>query len=89
MADAPKQSRPPVAINYRKIPQLSILRGSSLTDMLSKRARSHTPTLCVKCGNPIRPGEVILRKEFLGHVEFIHSSCSFSRPHISEPRFYK
>ena len=86
MAGAPKQSK---MINYRKTPELSVLKGSSLDDVLASRKRAHHQLLCSSCGQAIRPGDVVLKKESMGHAKFFHSSCSLSRPHISEPRFYR
>jgi hypothetical protein len=85
MVDASK----PVKIYDRKIPRLAILKGSSLSEILARRKRAHQRLFCSRCGMPICPGDVVLQKECMGHAEFFHSSCSLSRPHISESRFYR
>jgi hypothetical protein len=84
MAGDPQQGKAP--LKYHRVPQLSILKGDTLAELLARRSRSNTPAVCSKCGLAIRPGDVILKKEYMGHLEFLHSKCCFSRPHISEPR---
>ena len=78
MVDA-KQSG---SVIQKTIVHVTVLRGEALQGFLKVRAKSNVPALCFGCGCAIRPGDVVLRKEFCGHVEFLHSGCCFSRPHI-------